>query len=184
MTKAIDNFNLEVDSGHMNAGEIVGIVGPNGIGKTTFIKELLEYYTRTSQNQLQVSYKPQYISSNYEGTVDQLLSSAAEEYSSALFTEQILRPLSINKLLERRILELSGGELQRVAIATCLGKSAHLYLLDEPSAFLDIEERLTVARALRHLVDSLSSLRVCCGTRHSSTGLPGGSHYGLQRITE
>ena len=154
ITKAIENFSLEVDSGDMNSGEIVGIVGPNGIGKTTFINQLLEYYSKTSQNQLQVSYKPQYISSDYDGTVEQLLTSAADEYSSSLFTEQILRPLSINKLLERRITELSGGELQRVAIATCLGKSAQLYLLDEPSAFLDIEERLTVARALRHMVDS------------------------------
>jgi ATP-binding cassette subfamily E protein 1 len=154
ITKAIGNFSLEVESGDMNAGEIVGIVGPNGIGKTTFIKELLEYYSKSSQNQLQVSYKPQYISSDYDGTVDQLLTSTADDYSSSMFTEQILRPLSINKLLERRITELSGGELQRVAIATCLGKSAQLYLLDEPSAFLDIEERLTVARALRHLIDS------------------------------
>jgi len=154
ITKAIENFSLEVDSGDMNSGEIVGIVGPNGIGKTTFINQLLEYYSKTSQNQLQISYKPQYISSDYDGTVEQLLTSAADEYSSSLFTEQILRPLSINKLLERRITELSGGELQRVAIATCLGKSAQLYLLDEPSAFLDIEERLTVARALRHMVDS------------------------------
>jgi ATP-binding cassette subfamily E protein 1 len=151
---AIENFNLEVDPGDMNSGEIVGIVGPNGIGKTTFIKEILEHYSKTSQNQLQVSYKPQYISSDYDGTVDQLLTSTADEYSSSLFIEQIVRPLSINKLLERRIIELSGGELQRVAIATCLGKSAQLYLLDEPSAFLDVEERLTVARALRHLVDS------------------------------
>jgi ATP-binding cassette subfamily E protein 1 len=62
--------------------------------------------------------------------------------------------LSINKLLDRKIPELSGGELQRVAIAACLGKSAQVYLLDEPSAFLDIEERLNVAKAVRHLVDS------------------------------
>ena len=41
-----------------------------------------------------------------------------------------------------------------MAIATCLGKKAQLYLLDEPSAFLDVEERLNVARALRHLIDS------------------------------
>ena len=154
ISKTLGSFNLQVESGHLKAGEIVGILGPNGIGKTTFIKELLEYYTKSSKNQLQVSYKPQYISSDYDGTVDQLLTSVANDYSSSLFTDEVIRPLSINKLLDRKIPELSGGELQRVAIAACLGRSAQVYLLDEPSAFLDIEERLNVAKALRHLVDS------------------------------
>jgi len=154
ITKKVGNFRLEVDAGHLNAGEIVGIIGPNGIGKTTFVKELLDFYSKSSQNELQVSYKPQYISSDYDGTVQQLLTTAADDYSSSLFTDEVVKPLSIDKLLERRIDALSGGELQRVAIATCLGRKAQLYLLDEPSAFLDVEERLNVARALRHLIDS------------------------------
>ncbi len=154
ISKTLGNFSVEVDAGYMNAGDIVGIVGPNGIGKTTFVKELLEYYSRTSMNEFLVSYKPQYISSDYDGSVEQLLTATADDYSSALFTDEVIRPLSINKLLERRIKELSGGELQRVAIASCLGKKAQVYLIDEPSAFLDVEERLNVARALRHLVDS------------------------------
>ncbi len=154
ITKTVENFQMEVEAGYLNAGEIVGVLGPNGIGKTTFIKELSEYYAKSTQNQLQVSYKPQYISSSYEGTVNELLTTVADDYSSAMFTDEVIRPLSINKLLDRRIGELSGGELQRVAIAACLGKSAQVYLLDEPSAFLDVEERLNVAKALRHLVDS------------------------------
>lgn len=154
ITKTFGNFSLEVEPGYLNAGEIVGIVGPNGIGKTTFIKELLHYYSKSTRNQLQASYKPQYISSSYDGSVEQLLTSVADDYSSALFSDEIMRSLSITKLLDRTIPELSGGELQRVAIAACLGKSAQVYLLDEPSAFLDVEERLTVAKALRHLIDS------------------------------
>ena len=154
IARTVGSFKLHVQSGYMRAGEIVGILGPNGIGKTTFIKELLEYYTKTAQNQLQVSYKPQYISTEYEGTVEQLLTTVADDYSSSLFTDDVVRPLSINRLLDRKIIELSGGELQRVAIAACLGKSAQLYLLDEPSAYLDIEERLNVAKALRRMIDT------------------------------
>jgi ATP-binding cassette subfamily E protein 1 len=154
ISKTLGNFSVEVEAGYMNVGDIVGIVGPNGIGKTTFVKELVEYYSKTSMNEFIVSYKPQYISSDYDGSVEQLLTAAADDYSSALFTDEVIRPLSINKLLERGVKDLSGGELQRVAIAACLGKKAQVYLLDEPSAFLDVEERLNVARALRHLVDS------------------------------
>jgi ATP-binding cassette subfamily E protein 1 len=154
ISKSVGKFRLRVESGSVNSGEIVGVLGANGIGKTTFIKELLEYYAKSGQNQLQVSYKPQYISSTYDGTVEGLLTSATDDYSSALFTDEVIRPLSISKLLDRKIGELSGGELQRVAISACLGKSAQVYLLDEPSAFLDVEERLNVAKALRHLVDS------------------------------
>jgi ATP-binding cassette subfamily E protein 1 len=154
VTKRIGDFQLNVEAGYVAAGEIIGVLGPNGIGKTTFINQLVEYYGKTGRNQLQVSYKPQYISSSYEGNVQDLLASVVDDYSSAMFNEEVIRPLSINKLLERKIKELSGGELQRVAISACLGKPAQVYFLDEPSAFLDVEERLNVAKAVRHLVDS------------------------------
>lgn len=154
ITKKIGNFQLEVDPGYATAGEIIGVLGPNGIGKTTFVKELVEYYEKASQNQFQVSYKPQYISSSYDGNVQELLTSAVDDYSSSMFEDEVIRPLSITKLLDRQVKELSGGELQRVAITACLGKSAQVYMMDEPSAFLDVEERLNVAKAVRHLVDS------------------------------
>jgi ATP-binding cassette subfamily E protein 1 len=150
--KKLGNFRLNVKAGSATAGEIIGIIGPNGIGKTTFIRELLEYYTKSSQNQFEVSYKPQYISSDYEGTVSELLAAVASDTSS-LFAQEVLRNLTISKLNDRKVATLSGGELQRVAIAACLGKNAQVYLLDEPSAYLDIEERLAVAKALRHLID-------------------------------
>jgi len=154
VSRKIGGFQLEVEAGYVAAGEIIGVLGPNGIGKTTFVKELVEYYGKTARNQLQVSYKPQYISSTYEGTVQELLTSVVDDYASSIFNDEVIKPLSINRLLERKITELSGGELQRVAITACLGKSAQVYLLDEPSAFLDVEERLNVAKAIRHLVDS------------------------------
>jgi ATP-binding cassette subfamily E protein 1 len=52
------------------------------------------------------------------------------------------------------VTELSGGELQKVAIAACLSKKAQLYLLDEPSAYLDVEERLSMARTIGRVVES------------------------------
>ena len=154
ITKTVGNFRLTVDAGHVTSGEIIGILGPNGIGKTTFIKDLLAYYEKTSLNQLQVSYKPQYIASTYEGTVQELLSSVVEDQSATLYNEEVVRPLTITKLLDKKITQLSGGELQRVAITACLGKNAQVYMLDEPSAFLDVEERLKVAKAVRHLIDA------------------------------
>jgi ATP-binding cassette subfamily E protein 1 len=62
-------------------------------------------------------------------------------------------PLGLAKFMERKVTELSGGELQRVAIVSCLARDADLYLIDEPSAYLDVEERLTVARAIRRTIE-------------------------------
>jgi len=67
----------------------------------------------------------------------------------------LINGLKLDNIKERKISELSGGELQRVAIANCLSKEADIYLLDEPSAFLDIEMRLTVAQLLRKSIEEL-----------------------------
>ena len=52
----------------------------------------------------------------------------------------------IEQIKDQRIDNLSGGELQRVALAMCLGKPADVYLIDEPSAYLDSEQRIIAAR--------------------------------------
>jgi ATP-binding cassette subfamily E protein 1 len=56
--------------------------------------------------------------------------------------------------LDRNVMELSGGELQKVAIAACLSRKADLFLLDEPSAYLDVEERLNMARTIRRIIEA------------------------------
>ena len=48
-----------------------------------------------------------------------------------------------------QVQNLSGGELQRVALTLCLGKPADVYLIDEPSAYLDSEQRLMAARVIK-----------------------------------
>jgi len=58
--------------------------------------------------------------------------------------------------MDRYLDELSGGELQRVAIAACLLRDADLYLLDEPSAHLDVEQRTEVARVIRRFALNMS----------------------------
>ncbi|WP_455367437.1 ribosome biogenesis/translation initiation ATPase RLI [[Eubacterium] cellulosolvens] len=162
LTQVYEDFMLTVKPGSITSGEIVGILGPNGIGKTTFIKMLAgleepkEGVSPTTS--LTVSYKPQYISTKYEGDVQSLLKSVAgAKFGEEIYRAEILSSMGITDLLERDIKELSGGELQRVAIATCFSKEADIYLLDEPSAYLDIEERLAMAKIIRNSVDQQKS---------------------------
>jgi len=158
LEKSYEGFKLVAHPGEIRKGEIIGILGPNGIGKTTFVK-ILAGLEKTDDGkefkELAVSYKPQYISAEYEGTVQELLTSIAkEDFTSGWYKAEILQPLGITSLLERNIAELSGGELQKVAIASCLSRKAELYLLDEPSAYLDVEERLNMARTIRRVIEA------------------------------
>ena len=65
------------------------------------------------------------------------------------FNTDVLKPLQMESLMDLQVVKLSGGELQRVAITICLGKPADIYLIDEPSAYLDSEQRLNAARVIK-----------------------------------
>src|SRR5947208_15248445 len=102
----------------------------------------------------QVSYKPQYREAGYEGTYGHLLLSAVcKKADSGHFETDILQPLKVKGMMERDVSTLSGGELQRVAIALCLGRDADIYLLDEPSAYLDSNQRMEAARTIRRVME-------------------------------
>ena len=160
MQKGYSGFSLSTAAGEAGLGEVIGILGPNGIGKTTFVRLLAgiekpDVGTSLTLDESAVGYKPQYISAEYKGTVGELLRSVAkEEYSSGWYKSEILLPLNLEPLLERDVSQLSGGELQRVAIAACLSQKTLLYLLDEPSAYLDVEERLVMARTIRRVIET------------------------------
>ncbi|XRO76944.1 ribosome biogenesis/translation initiation ATPase RLI [Methanocaldococcus sp. 10A] len=157
MKKTLGDFKLEISGGTIYKGEVIGILGPNGIGKTTFVK-LLAGIIKPDEGEvikegdIKVSYKPQYINPDYDGTVEDLLSSITN-INTSYYKSEIINPLQLEKLLDREVKELSGGELQRVAIAACLSRDADIYLLDEPSAFLDVEQRLRVSKVIRRIAD-------------------------------
>jgi len=156
LRKAYGGFELRVEPGEIGEGEVIGILGKNGIGKTTFIRLLAGVEEPdsggVSGGEIKVSYKPQYLSGTIEGTVEEVLRRAAgPKYQESWFRAEVLEPLNVKGLLDREVEVLSGGELQRVAIAECLSRTADIYLLDEPSAYLDVEERLAMARAIRRI---------------------------------
>lgn len=158
MEKTFKGFKLTIEPGEIRSGEIIGILGPNGIGKTTFVKILAgmeETDDKRQLSKLTVSYKPQYIAPDYEGTVQELLMNVAKDnFTSSWYKTEIAQPLRLQVLMDRNVMELSGGELQKVAIAACLSRKTDLFLLDEPSAYLDVEERLNMAKTLRRVVEA------------------------------
>jgi ATP-binding cassette, sub-family E, member 1 len=150
--KTLGNFKLKIKENTVNRNEVIGVLGPNGIGKTTFMK-ILAGEIKPDNTQLntrvKISYKPQYISYTGKKTVRELFDSKTFEKTK----RELIKPLEIEPLLEKKIETLSGGELQRVSIAFCLSKEADIYLLDEPSAYLDVEQRINVAKIIKNIMD-------------------------------
>lgn len=156
LVKDFGEFKLEVEAGGIGQGEVMGILGMNGIGKTTFIKMLAGVEEPSegsvSNPDIKVSYKSQYISREGGGLAEDILRKAAgTKFEESWYRGEVIDPLHVKRMLDREIDVLSGGELQRVAIAECLSRDADIYLLDEPSAYLDVEERLAVARSIRRI---------------------------------
>jgi ATP-binding cassette subfamily E protein 1 len=154
MTKTYDGFRLEVRGGRIYPGEVIGILGPNGIGKTTFIKLLAGVEECDDGYKLEyksVSYKPQYPEPRDIIVEKALRNAAGPRFETELYWSEVIEPLQLERLLDRNMSELSGGELQKVSVAEALSKDAEIYLLDEPSAYLDVEERYSIARYLRRI---------------------------------
>ncbi|MFC7204661.1 ribosome biogenesis/translation initiation ATPase RLI [Haloferax namakaokahaiae] len=150
-------FSLDVDAGTIYNGEVLGIVGPNGIGKSTLAKMFtgaLEPDEGELDFALDISYKPQYVEIDQPMRVDAFLSSITDQFGSSYWNTEVANPLQLNRIMERNLTDLSGGERQRVAIAACLSQDADLYLLDEPSAHLDVEQRVQATSAIRRYAEN------------------------------
>jgi ATP-binding cassette subfamily E protein 1 len=143
------NFELKINNGCFDINSSINIIlGPNGTGKTTFIKWLSENCN------LSVSIKKQSI--DFKKTNLTVFEALNKTINNKLFDNtfisEIIKPLEIEKLYKQKISELSGGEAQKLSICICLGKPAQIYLIDEPSANLDIEKRLLITSIIKKYI--------------------------------
>ena len=155
LSKKLGDFKLTAEAGEILSGQVLGVVGGNATGKTTFVKMLagaLEPDEGEIESEITVSYKPQYIEVEEDIIVGDLLQSV-EGFDEHILNNELNRPLNLEPLMDRKLDTLSGGELQRVAVAECLLREADLYLLDEPSAYLDANQRMVTAKTIRRSME-------------------------------
>ena len=158
LEKNFDSFSVVIEPGRVRKGEVLGIMGANALGKTTMMKMIAGVQkpdVGSIDKKIKIAYKPQYLQNDFDVEVIALLEKASGgPIEGSQEEEQILDPLKIRKLYNKSVKNLSGGELQKVAVASCLIQKVDLYALDEPSAFLDVEDRIAVAKFLQKFVRS------------------------------
>ncbi|MEC8339735.1 MAG: ribosome biogenesis/translation initiation ATPase RLI [Nanoarchaeota archaeon] len=144
----VGTFKLNVKAGNVKRGETIGIIGQNALGKSTFMKHIVNQ----GLGDTTLSYKAQLIERSDNIVMAELAQFG--NFTDSFYETYVLNPLNIKPLLEKQIDQLSGGELQRYALAKCLLADADIYLLDEPTAFLDIEDRLKIAKMLKYFMET------------------------------
>jgi ATP-binding cassette subfamily E protein 1 len=156
MTKTLDKFHLSIEPGEFTDSEIIVMMGENGTGKTTFCKMLAGALKPDGDQkvpQMHISMKPQKITPKFTGTVRQLFFKKIKTaFLSPQFQTDVYKPLKMDDFIDQEVQNLSGGELQRVAIVLALGLPADIYLIDEPSAYLDSEQRIVAARVIKRFI--------------------------------
>jgi len=156
MTKTLGGFKLTVQEGTFTDSEIIVMLGENGTGKTTFVRLLAgeEPDEPADKQSMAVSLKPQTISPKFAGTVRMLLLKQIKAaFMHPQFQSDVVKPMNIENIIDQEVRTLSGGELQRVAIVLALGKpNVSVYLIDEPSSFLDSEQRIITAKVIKRFI--------------------------------
>lgn len=152
------NFSLSIEAGRVRKSEVLGIVGANALGKTTMMKMIAGVEKPDVGNietKVKIAYKPQYLTNDFDIEVISLLEKAyGGPIQETPEEEIIINPMRIKKLYNKSVKNLSGGELQKVAIGACLLQKVDVYALDEPSAFLDVEDRIAIAKLIQRFVRS------------------------------
>ncbi len=158
LEKKFANFSLSIDAGRVKKSEVLGIVGANALGKTTMMKMIAGVEkpdVGSIEAKVKIAYKPQYLTNDFDIEVISLLEKAyGGSIQETPEEEVIINPMKIKKLYNKSVKNLSGGELQKVAIGACLLQKVDVYALDEPSAFLDVEDRIAVAKLIQRYVRS------------------------------
>ncbi len=158
LEKRMGDFHLKTGEGVLHSSEVAGVVGPNGTGKTTMARLIAAEFDPDAgwvTMDAEISYKPQHVKAEFEGKVSEWLDTElGGRWRSGEFHTNVIRALNVHQLVDLRATKLSGGELQAVSIAICLGRDADLYLLDEPSAHLDANARMEAAKAIRRTMES------------------------------
>jgi ATP-binding cassette subfamily E protein 1 len=158
LEKKFANFSLSIEAGRVKKSEVLGIVGANALGKTTMMKMIAGVEKPDIGNietKVKIAYKPQYLTNDYDIEVISLLEKAyGGSIQETSEEEVIINPMKIKKLYNKSVRNLSGGELQKIAIGACLLQKVDVYALDEPSAFLDVEDRIAVAKLIQRFVRS------------------------------
>ena len=164
LEKKYSSFSVTVEPGRVRKGEVLGIMGANALGKTTLMKMIAGVEKPDLghiDKKIKIAYKPQYLQNDIDAEVIALLDKAnGGPIEGSQEEEQILDPLKIKKLYNKSVKNLSGGELQKVSVAACLLQKVDLYALDEPSAFLDVEDRITVAKFVQKFVRSFGKTAI------------------------
>ena len=158
LEKKFPSFSVSIEPGKVRKGEVLGIMGANALGKTTMMKMIAGVEKPDSgeiDKKVKIAYKPQYLTNDVDVEVISVLDKANEiPIMGSIEEEQIVEPLKIKKLYNKSVKNLSGGELQKVAVVSCLLQKADVYALDEPSAFMDVEDRIAIAKFIQKFVRS------------------------------
>ncbi len=161
----LNDINLEIPHGHWTC-----LVGPNGGGKTTFLKVLLgvrEYSGSLQDNGVEVyrnhkrnvAFVPQSPEIPTGMTVAEYVALGRskvdgwgnETAKSRQFIEEVLIQTQLYGMHQRHVAQLSGGEMQRALIARALAQEPQLILLDEPTSALDLHHQISVLNNIEDL---------------------------------
>jgi ATP-binding cassette subfamily E protein 1 len=156
LVRSFSTFKLRASAGRIREGEIIGMIGANALGKTTLMR-MIAGLDRPEEGQIEmkakISYKPQYLTQDYKGDTRSLMQAAyGTDIEGSSVEDQIMNPMAMRRLYDKQVSTLSGGELQKVAICCTLLRRADIYAFDEPSAFLDVEDRITFAKFLHRFI--------------------------------